>query len=198
MTLITLKDGKPVLHAGKVGTEQACCCGPAECDEETVSYSYYDTIPPAPAEENCPNFSVCDGSFVTGWLYSPTPLFPSRVGDPGPGDCAGDTLTCYIRSKDFPIGCTSPKATVYAGGEFDDYGTISGAVGTITIDDACIGLGGAPGPPGSVATTTTLTPHVVDNGDGTQYLKLELEVINSPTMGGPYGVIFLTVRWWFG
>jgi len=29
MTLITLQDGKVVLREGKVGTEQACCCG--EC-----------------------------------------------------------------------------------------------------------------------------------------------------------------------
>lgn len=29
MTLITFQDGKPVLRDGKVGTEQACCCG--EC-----------------------------------------------------------------------------------------------------------------------------------------------------------------------
>jgi hypothetical protein len=27
MTLITLQDGKAVLREGKVGTEQACCCG---------------------------------------------------------------------------------------------------------------------------------------------------------------------------
>lgn len=28
MTLITFKDGKPLMRDGKVGTEQACCCGP--------------------------------------------------------------------------------------------------------------------------------------------------------------------------
>jgi hypothetical protein len=27
MTLITFQDGQPVLRGGKVGTEQACCCG---------------------------------------------------------------------------------------------------------------------------------------------------------------------------
>ena len=32
MTLITLQDGKIVLRDGKVGTEQACCCGGGECD----------------------------------------------------------------------------------------------------------------------------------------------------------------------
>jgi hypothetical protein len=34
MTLITIQDGKIVLRDGKVGTEQACCCGgdePCEC-----------------------------------------------------------------------------------------------------------------------------------------------------------------------
>jgi hypothetical protein len=31
MTLITLQDGKVVLRDGKVGTEQACCCG-ENCD----------------------------------------------------------------------------------------------------------------------------------------------------------------------
>jgi len=38
MTLITLQDGKVVLREGKVGTEQACCCGEEEkcsgpCDD---------------------------------------------------------------------------------------------------------------------------------------------------------------------
>lgn len=27
MTLISLQDGKPVMRDGKIGTEQACCCG---------------------------------------------------------------------------------------------------------------------------------------------------------------------------
>jgi hypothetical protein len=27
MTLITFQDGKPVMRDGKIGTEQACCCG---------------------------------------------------------------------------------------------------------------------------------------------------------------------------
>jgi hypothetical protein len=31
MTLITFQDGKPVLRDGKVGTEQACCCGSGNC-----------------------------------------------------------------------------------------------------------------------------------------------------------------------
>lgn len=31
MTLITFQDGKPVLRDGKVGTEQACCCGECGC-----------------------------------------------------------------------------------------------------------------------------------------------------------------------
>jgi hypothetical protein len=30
MTLITLQDGKPILKDGKIGTEQACCCGEEE------------------------------------------------------------------------------------------------------------------------------------------------------------------------
>jgi hypothetical protein len=35
MTLITFQDGKVVMRDGKVGTEQACCCGGEEvqCDE---------------------------------------------------------------------------------------------------------------------------------------------------------------------
>jgi hypothetical protein len=31
MTLITFQDGKPVMRDGKVGTEQACCCGCSTC-----------------------------------------------------------------------------------------------------------------------------------------------------------------------
>jgi hypothetical protein len=34
MTLITLQDGKIVVRDGKVGTEQACCCGCLECPDE--------------------------------------------------------------------------------------------------------------------------------------------------------------------
>jgi len=117
---------------------------------------------------------------------------PNRIGEAGPGDCAGDTLNCYVRSVDFPIACAPPQATVYAGSGLDDYGTISGPTDTITVADPC------PGEDiGRVTTTTTITPYVVDNGDGTQYLKLNVAVTNSPTRGGPYGVASLSVRWWF-
>jgi hypothetical protein len=33
MTLITIQDGRVVLRDGKVGTEQACCCGCLECPD---------------------------------------------------------------------------------------------------------------------------------------------------------------------
>ena len=163
----------------------SCCCG-----EETRTYSYVDSIPPAPACEDCPNISTCAGLSIFSWIGSAT--VPSRVGGAGPGDCAGYTLNCYVRSIDFPIGCASPHATVYAGSGLDDYGTISGPGDTITVADPCPGSG-----VGTVATTTTITPYVVNNGDGTKYLKLNIAVTNSPTVGGPYGVASLSVRWWF-
>ena len=164
------------------------CCG--SCGEETRTYEYFDTVPPAPAFIECPNVSDCNGVFIITWYFGG--LIPNRIGGAGPGDCAGDTLNCYVRSVDFPIGCTSPQATVYAGSGLDDYGTISGPSDTITVADPCPGTG-----LGTVATTTTITPYVVDNGNGTQYLKLNVAVTNSPTVGGPYGVASLSVRWWF-
>ena len=183
-----VQNGKLLNKRGTLGTSAECCC--FSCGEETRLYSYFDTVPPAPAYEDCPNISVCDGSTIILWL--PGGTVPSRAGGPGPGDCAGDTLNCYVRSVDFPIGCASPQATVYAGSGLDDYGTISGPSDTITVADPCPGSG-----LGTVATTTTITPYVVNNGDGTQYLKLNVAVTNGPNVGGPYGVASLSVRWWF-
>jgi hypothetical protein len=42
MTLITFQDGSPILKDGKIGTEQACCCGGVCCGGYTnceVSYT---------------------------------------------------------------------------------------------------------------------------------------------------------------
>lgn len=164
-----------------------CHC---KCVEETSFYTYGDSVPPAPSFGDCPNFSDCSGLSVLGWINSAT--VPSRIGQPGPGDCAGDTLNCYVRSNDFPMRCPSPQATVYAGSRLDDYGTISGPSDTITVADQCPNA-----TLGIIGTTTTITPYVVDNGDGTQYLKLEVSVTNQPQIGGPYGVASLSVRWWF-
>lgn len=40
MTQITLQDGKLVLHDGKVGTEQACCCGGDCCCKCRVKVTF--------------------------------------------------------------------------------------------------------------------------------------------------------------
>jgi hypothetical protein len=42
----------------------------------------------------------------------------------------------------------------------------------------------------------TLVPFVVDNGDGTVYPKLNL-VVKNGEICGPYGVISMTVAWFF-
>ena len=182
--------GAPIGGSGSAAAAAMVCGCCLVCGEETRVYSYADSVPPAPAFVDCPNVSDCDGVFIITWYVDG--LVPNRIGGAGPGDCAGDTLNCYVRSVDFPIACASPQATVYAGSGLDDYGTISGPSDTITVADPCPGTG-----LGTVATTTTITPYVVDNGDGTQYLKLNVAVTNSPTVGGPYGVASLSVRWWF-
>jgi len=182
------QNGKLLNKNGTLGTSVGCCC--FTCAEEFRGYSYFDSVPPAPAFEECPNISDCNGASIIVWLFSNT--VPNRIGQAGPGDCAGNTLNCYVRSSDFPIGCGSPQVTVYAGSGLDDYGTISGPSDTITVADPC------PNPNlGTVTATTTITPYAVNNGDGTQYLKLNVAVTNSPTLGGPYGVATLSVRWWF-
>jgi hypothetical protein len=184
-----VQNGNLLKKAGALGTSAGCCC--VNCGEETRLYSYFDSVPPAPAFEDCPNYSDCNGLFIYGWFYSST--VPNRVGQAGPGDCAGNILSCYVRSVDFPIGCVLPHATVYAGSGLDDYGVIYGWNDYITVVDPC-----PSSDLGRVAATTTITPYSVDNGDGTQYLKLNVSVINQPNRAGPYGVASLSVRWWFG
>ena len=41
MTAITIRDGKIVLRDGKVGTEQACCCGEVECSGISGGLGWY-------------------------------------------------------------------------------------------------------------------------------------------------------------
>jgi len=53
MTLITFQDGKPVLRDGKVGTEQACCCG--ECLVFFGSPPFWGYAPDVWGPPGCPH-----------------------------------------------------------------------------------------------------------------------------------------------
>lgn len=90
MTLITVEDNKIVMHDGKVGTEQECCCGgnvcvcPA-CDTAVVEFS----ISGNPGIEN---------RFCFGGPYITTvEAFDVAIGDPSNthGGIYGE-LTCEV------------------------------------------------------------------------------------------------------
>jgi hypothetical protein len=72
MTLITFQGGKPVLRDGKVGTEQACCCGciPCAC-EKAVDYTFNQRgkwelgdTPPEPTEGEATAYNASDSCYL--------------------------------------------------------------------------------------------------------------------------------------
>jgi hypothetical protein len=94
MTLITFQDGKPLLNKdGKIGTEQACCCGggcpPTECGGFILCNTLDPESNPCPAGFNCCEgvcfAEACDPNGCNGWCgpeqdcppgCDPTPLCP--------------------------------------------------------------------------------------------------------------------------
>lgn len=191
MTSLTHNGDGLVVKNDALGVDSACCCfNGVNCEEETRTYGYFDTVPAAPAFCDCACSSDCtSGNILNNNCATSNPC---NIGSPGTASCVGDTLDCYVRSKNYSNSCGSPKATIYQNSSIDDYGTISGPSDTIDVADRCPNAG-----IGLVTATTTITPYVVDNGNGTKYLKLDVHVVNGANTGGPYGVASLSVRWWF-
>lgn len=205
MTLIAWNGG-PLFVNGAVGTEQSCCCDPPVCEwyqaaapdvpgaADIQTYSYDDTIPPAPDFCDCNCYGGCDAQNSTDFGQ----VCPDLDNPCTAADCCGEELVCYVRSVDF-IATTAckPRATVYQGALFDDHGTIEGQDRTVTLDDPCVvNSPSLPLPTRPLPSNETFVPFVVDNGDGTVYLKLNL-VVKNGEICGPYGVIGMTVAWFF-
>lgn len=117
MTLITVQNGKVVLRDGKIGTEQACCCGGPPCDCEScyldiqvngVSIPENPNRSPGECGENpsngydngfCDAFTpygtvVCTGSNVD------TGNCVGERGPPSPGYCDVQAAYCLIECSD--------------------------------------------------------------------------------------------------
>lgn len=210
-----LYNGDLLVRDGALAAASACCCGygecvwyrpggPGEADQyggEFRTYHYHDTVPPAPDFCDCP---CSGGSCIAPFAWGPTTgcegLDPCNDDS---GACCGEELQCYVRSSDFVASpACQPRVTVLDGSTLDDWGTISGATETIDIADRCTyppfsGIWGVPPPTGGrVFGNITLEPVVVDNGDGTKYLKLNI-VAKNGIVCGPYGVQSLSVVWYF-
>ena len=111
MTLITVQDGAVVMHDGKVGTEQACCCG---CQCQTFAtgegftiaqtgpwgtssyYTYGGTCPPG-AAEYCEYYSGATPS--PPFLDSAEYYYAAVFTDAGPVDTV-NSLQIYIQCVD--------------------------------------------------------------------------------------------------
>lgn len=71
MTLITFKDGKPVMRDGLIGTEQSCCCGQS-CSCESTSPKLWVTF-----NGETKALAVCD---MEQWVFcsSFTPMLTGQ------------------------------------------------------------------------------------------------------------------------
>lgn len=179
------------------------CCAPCEYYQdgdpilygpEYISYTYDDTIPPAPDLCDCNCYSGCDAQNQPDFGQ----VCPDLDNPCTESSCCGEELVCYVRSSDFTVsGACQPRATVFQGALFDDHGTIEGQDRTVTLPDPCVvNTPSEPLPTRPLPQMETLVPFVVDNGDGTVYLKLNL-VVKNGEICGPYGVISMTVAWFF-
>jgi hypothetical protein len=107
MTLITLKDGKPVVRDGKVGAAQACCCGCSCCIIDGVCKCQYTT---KAACEDCDRTyecyevvqTQCDGTCPGGFGDTPGYVAPIIITHEGYG-CWG--WGSYYGEAAAVIGC---------------------------------------------------------------------------------------------
>lgn len=165
-------------------------------------YSYADTIPPAPDFCDCP----CQGgTCIEPWVWGQTSgcFDPDNPCEDDTRACCDEELVCYVRSSDFVASPScQPRVSILDGSTLDDWGTITGATQTISIEDRCFESpwsdvwGVLPPSGGRVIGTQVIEPIVVDNGDGTKYLRLDIVAKNGIACG-PYGVSSLSVVWYF-
>lgn len=175
------------------------CCVPPPCtsvsSSQFVIYSAGDTIPPAPDPCDCNCYGGCD--------EQNSPDLGQLCFDPDnpctQADCCGEELACYVRSSDVTLtGSCQPRAVVFRGALFDDHGTIEGQDRIVTLPDPCVVNDPPnPSPTRPLPSDETFVPFVVDNGDGTSYLKLNLVAKNGQQCG-TYGLVTMSVRWYFG
>jgi len=181
---IYANNNKFVIKNGKLASSEECCC----CkDKQTVFYSRVGPSKPADQPdigEASLSECACPGHCVTG----------EPVGCAGPVLCCGQYIDSYIRSNSFSkaainLDTCQPAAKLMGGCQIDDYGTIGG----INIPFVC-------GEYGTINQDTEISSQnieVVDNNDGTFYLKTSMYIQNGTNICGPYGIPSLTIKWFF-
>jgi hypothetical protein len=143
------------------------CC--AEC-EKLVVYTYHDTNPPGKLYDECPTTGDCVGG-----------------GNPS---CANGSLSGYL-TRFFHRSCLAdgktPGATLLAGSTVDDSGTIGGIASTNT----CGFLG--------VWTADYDLDVTMEDDVDPCFVKVSVPftVQNNPLIGGPYGLAYVSIYWYF-
>ena len=146
---------------GGLRAVNCACCGPM-----IISYSYED-----------------DPSLGKG--FDECPLVAPPCGGDDVGSCSGATVSGFVFSDEWrsiPLGKT-PKAKIYAGALFDNFGNIGSAVSDNQGSDDCV-LG-------------TIYSDVIDTAiiDGNK-TKIAFSVTNA-VHGGPYGLYAATIEWYW-
>lgn len=144
----------------------ACPCCQCSC-HRTVTYSYYDSVPPGKYYTECPKVGKCDGTDT--------------------GDCAGDVLEGFIveRFKKSCVRGSTIRAKLKAGSYVDDYGTIGG----VSTTNNCGALG-------AINEDHDISDQVVIEDDG-DYVKakIPISITNDEYLGGPHGLASVTICW---
>jgi len=161
MATIALDAGRVVLKDGKAS---CTCCNP---EPMIIYYSLYDDPALGKGSAECPNVGE-----------------PCPSGD-GTESCANENVSGFLFSDiwDFiPLGKT-PKAKIYAGASFDNWGNIGSAVSDNQGTNDCV-LG-------------TTYSDVIDTAilDGNK-MKIAFSATNAQH-GGPYGIISAVIEWYW-
>ena len=105
MTLITFQDGKPVMRDGKVGTEQACCCGCDPCLLRLcTAYGICITEPAGNEQEVCDEFAaqflwLKEAIESVGWTVTISEWPTEEIPQPGCDDPEQGLLGYQCRQK---------------------------------------------------------------------------------------------------
>lgn len=198
MTLITFKDGKPVVRDGKVGAAQACCCGCYACVKDGQVYCQYTT---KAACEDCARTyqcyevvqTQCDGTCPSGFGDTPEYVAPIIITHEGYG-CWG--WGSYYGEAEAVIGCGEIlSATITSqSGQLARLGRVaptitatlhisegSGAVLGVTLEQSTDDCGRK--------VWSVVAVNVIDGGSGyvsdyTAYISFETAAGDSADFGG--------------
>jgi len=112
----------------------------------------------------------------------------SAYGDPncGANQCCEASISGTILSDPYDQKCfdlLTPRALIYAGSLIDDFGSVGGIVFTPKPEDILISI---------LEEDTEVIPNKVG-----QRLSLSFSAQNNPEYCGPYGLVYVLVKWYF-